>query len=55
MGDRKGVAPVGMGSGEGLGWEDKGETVIRIYCIRKESISIKGKTQTKPTKNKQKQ
>ena len=43
MRDRKGVDPDGKGDGEELGGVGR-ETVIRLYCMRKESIfNKKGK------------
>lgn len=41
MKDRKGADPAGRAGGEELEGEG-GETRIRIYFVRKESISIKG-------------
>lgn len=38
--DRKGVEPYGRGSGVELGGEG-GETIIRIYYMRKESVLIR--------------
>jgi hypothetical protein len=38
MRDRKEVTPDGMGGEEELGGAEGRETVIRIYCMRKESI-----------------
>jgi len=38
MRDRKGVDPERRGGGEDLGGVKGGETVIRIYRMRKESI-----------------
>ena len=33
--DRKGVDPEGKEGGKGLGEIEEGETIIRIYCMRK--------------------
>lgn len=38
MGDRKGVDPEGRGSAEELEGAEGGETVIRMYWMKKESI-----------------
>ena len=36
--DRKGTDPEGKDGGVELGWEEGGETISSIYCMRKESI-----------------
>lgn len=38
---QEGIDPEGRGDGEELGGMERGETVPRIYCMRKESIFIK--------------
>lgn len=43
MGDRKGENPYGRWGGEELGGVERGETVFRLYCLRKGYFSIKGK------------
>jgi hypothetical protein len=43
MRDRKGVNPEGRGGGKKLGGVDAEGTVIRIYYVRQESISVKSK------------
>lgn len=40
--DRKGVDWDGRGGGEGLGGVEGGETIIRIYYVRNESIFNEG-------------
>lgn len=41
MRDKKAVDPEGSGGGKELGGAEGGETIVRIYSIRKESISNK--------------
>lgn len=45
---RKGVDPEGRGGGEELGGEEGGKTIIRIYCMRKDSIFNKRKKKSLP-------
>lgn len=40
---REGVDPDGRGGGKELGGAEGGETIIRIYYVRKKIFSIKGK------------
>lgn len=42
MRDGKGVDPDGRGSGKELGGVEGGESVIRVYYMRKESIFNRG-------------
>lgn len=50
-GRKKGNGPSGRGGKEKLGGVEGGDTVVRIYCIRKELFSLKEK---KTTVNKRK-
>lgn len=41
MRERKGVDLDGRGNGEESGGEEEGETVFRVYCMRRESMFSK--------------
>lgn len=49
MTDKKGVDLEGKGDREGLGAAEGGEMVIKIYCLREESISYKYRQTNKQT------
>lgn len=52
MTDKKGVDLEGKGDREGLGAAEGGEMVIKIYCLREESISYKYRQTNKQTNKK---
>lgn len=47
MKDKKGVNAKGSRGWEERGGLEKGETIIRLYCIRKQSLFNKGKRKEK--------